>query len=202
MSGWGVAIDPQKDCEFSRDVERLTMKIVASRHQRGGEKMSLNAPRVMREVEGDFTITVKVVGNFHPGGPSTNPMSAPWHGAGILVWNDADNYIRLERASVNRGGNVSPYINFEEFKSGVHGVTNNGDANEGNCWLRMERKGGTIIGSVSFDGGVWKELKPMQIAWPAKLKLGLQATTTSSLLPWTVSFENYALKAAKVKKVD
>jgi S1-C subfamily serine protease/regulation of enolase protein 1 (concanavalin A-like superfamily) len=202
LPGWGVAIDPMKDCEFTPEKDRLTMKIVASGHQKPVEKINLNAPRVMREVEGDFTVTVKVAGDFSPGGRSTNPKSVPWHGAGIIVWNDGDNYIRLERAASNRGGKVTPYINFEEFKAGAHGVTNNDTAKESDCWLCMERKGNTILGSVSFDGFTWKELKPMQVEWPAKLNIGLQATTTSSQLPWSVSFEDYELKAAKAKKVE
>ena len=72
----------------------------------------------MREVEGDFVITVKVVGEFRPGGKSTNPKTVPFNGAGILVWSDPDNYIRLERAAVNRRGKINTYVNFEEFEGG------------------------------------------------------------------------------------
>lgn len=201
LPGWGLAIDPQKDCEFTPAKDKLTMAIKSSKHQMAAERQNLNSPRVMREVEGDFTVTVKVNGDFRPGGRSTNSKSAPWHGAGIIVWSDADNYIRLERSAVNRNGKIFPYVNFEEFEGGAHGVTNNETMKGGDCWLRMERKGSRIHGSISFDGTTWKDLKPIQIVWPTKLKIGLQATTTSSLLPWTVTFENYELKT-KNRKVE
>jgi regulation of enolase protein 1 (concanavalin A-like superfamily) len=194
LPGWGLAIDPQSDCEFTPEKNRLTMKITGSKHQMPVQKPNLNSPRVMREVEGDFTLTVKVVGEFSPGGKSTNPKSVPWHGAGIIVWNDEDNYIRLERSASNRNGKIAPYVNFEEFEGGAHGLTNSEGMKEGDCWIRMERKGGRFLGSVSFDNATWKELKPMQVVWPMKLKIGLQTTTTSSLLPWSVVFEDYELK--------
>jgi hypothetical protein len=45
----------------------------------------------------------------------------------------AYNYIRLERSAVNRNGKVFPYVNFEEFEGGAHGVTNNEVIKGGVC---------------------------------------------------------------------
>jgi regulation of enolase protein 1 (concanavalin A-like superfamily) len=200
LAGWGLALDPLKDCEFLVDKNRLRMKVTGSGHQKPAEHPMLNAPRVMREVEGDFVVTVKVAGEFKPGGKSTNPKSLPFNGAGILVFSDADNYIRLERAAVNRNGRINTYVNFEEFEGGSHGVTHNEVMKGGDCWVRMERKGSRIHGSISFDGTTWKELKPIQTVWPAKLKIGLCANSSSGL-PFEVAFEEYELKA-KPRKAD
>jgi regulation of enolase protein 1 (concanavalin A-like superfamily) len=204
LAGWGVPIDPLKECEFTAGMNRLSMKIIGSDHQKMVERWNVNAPRIMREVEGDFTLTVKVVGEFRPGGKSTNVKAVPWHGAGIIVWNDVDNYIRLERAASNRNGKISPYVNFEEFSGGTRGGSNSEGMKEGDCWLRMDRRGSKILGGISFDGTTWKELKPIEIVWPTKLSVGLQATTSSGILPWSVSFEGYDLKVAEKakKKVD
>ena len=198
LAGWGLAIDPQKDCEFVAEKTRLRVNVTGSRHLMPAEQPSLNYPRVMREVEGDFVVTVKVVGEFKPGGVSTNPKTVPFNGAGLIVWSDPDNYIRLERAAVSRGGKVNTYVNFEEFKGGSNGATHNEVMTGGDCWVRMERVGSRIQGAISFDGATWKDLKPIQTVWPAKLKIGLVAISSSGL-PFAVAFEEYALKAAAKK---
>jgi regulation of enolase protein 1 (concanavalin A-like superfamily) len=190
MPPWGEAIDPKKDSEITGDKDRVRIKIFGTRQ---GAQAILDTPRVMREVEGDFVITVKVVGDFRAAGKSVNPRVVPFNGAGILVWSDPDNYIRLERAAVNRKGKVSTYVNFEEFEGAARGASHNEGMMGGNCWLRMERKGSRIHGSISFDGTTWKELKPIQTVWPAKLKVGVSATSSSDQ-PFEVAFEEFQFK--------
>jgi regulation of enolase protein 1 (concanavalin A-like superfamily) len=187
MPPWGEAIDPKKDSEITGDKERVRIKIFGTRK---GAQTILNTPRVMREVEGDFVITVKVVGAFRAGGRSVNPKVVPFNGAGILVWSDPDNYIRLERAAITRRGRHFTYVNFEHFEGGGRAASHNEPMKGGDCWLRMERKGSRIHGSISFDGTTWKELKPIQTVWPAKLKVGVSATSSSNQ-PFLVTFEEF-----------
>lgn len=194
LEGWGKAIDPFKDCEFNADKDSLKFNLTGSKHVQPGEQQSLNYPRVMKDVEGDFVISVKVVGEFKPGGMSTTPKSIPFYGAGIIIWSDPDNYIRLERAAVNRAGRVSTYVNFEEFEGGTNGATHSEAMQGGDCWVRIERTGSRIQGSISFDGTKWKELKPIQTVWPNKLKVGLVAISSSSLA-FQAAFEEYQFKA-------
>jgi regulation of enolase protein 1 (concanavalin A-like superfamily) len=193
MAPWGEAVDPDKDCEITEVMKKLQLKVPGTRHDLVGGSTTMNAPRVMREVEGDFTITVKVVGDFRPGGKSTNPKGVPFNGAGILVWRDADNFIRLERAAVARGKKLGTYVNFGEFEGGAPGTSHNEVMKGGDCWVRMERKGSRIHGSISFDGTAWKELKPIQTVWPTTLKVGVTAVSSSSL-PFTVTFEDFDFK--------
>jgi regulation of enolase protein 1 (concanavalin A-like superfamily) len=192
MPGWGVVIDPDKDCEITDQMKKLRITVPGTRHDLVGAT-GMNAPRVMREVEGDFIVTVKVVGEFRPGGKSTNPKGVPFNGAGILVWSDADNFIRLERAAVARGAKLSTYVSFEEFEGGTNGASHSQVMRGGDCWVRMERKGSRIHGSISFDGKTWNELRPIQTVWPTNLKIGLIAVNSSSL-PFTVAFEEFDLK--------
>jgi regulation of enolase protein 1 (concanavalin A-like superfamily) len=193
IASWGLAIDPLKIGEIKGEQKQLRFTVTALRQDQLGPKPILSAPRVMREVEGDFTLTVKVNGEFRPGGVSTNPKTVPFNGAGILVYSDADNYIRLERAAVARNGKIYPYVNFEEFEGGTNGATHNEVMKGGDCWVRMERKGSRIHGSISFDGTTWKALRPIQTVWPAKLKVGVLAVS-SSPAPFSVSFEEFDLK--------
>ena len=193
LTGWGLAIDPDKDCQFQAEVDKLTVKVPGTRHDLHPESGRLNAPRVMREVEGDFAVRVKVVGEFKPNGKSTNPTGIPYNGAGILVWSDPDNYIRLERAAVLRGDKVGTYVAFEEREGGTRGAFHNEVSAGGDCYLRLERKGSRISGAISFDNVNWKQLKPIDTVWPTKLKLGLAAVNVNSE-PFTITFEGFKLE--------
>lgn len=196
IPGWDlVAIDPDKDCEITDLKKSLRLTVPGTRHDLVGTAGRMNAPRLLRIVQGDFVITVKVAGDFRPGGPSTNPKGIPFNGAGILIWSDIDNFIRLERAAVARGQNISPYVNFEEFEGGTRGATHNEKMQGGDCWLRMERKGSQLFAAISFDNVNWRRHPPIQTVWPTTLKVGVTAISSSST-PFTVTFEEFELKAA------
>lgn len=160
----------------------------ASWHDMGGALHKFNAPRVLREVDGDFVITVKVGGDFKPGPKSTNPKSVPYLAGGILIWSDSANFIRLERGSMRRGNRIIATVAFEEWEGGYAGAVHNELFKEGDCYLRLERKGSRILGAVSSDSSAWKQLKPIDTVWPSKLKVGLMAISTSSD-PSSVKFE-------------
>jgi regulation of enolase protein 1 (concanavalin A-like superfamily) len=193
LPGWGLAINPDRDCKLTPAGPRsLAVDIPAKMHDLGGALRKLNAPRVVREVDGDFAVTVKVSGELKPRAPSTNPRSVPYLAAGLFVWVDSDNFIRLERAAMTRG-RVIPHIAFLEQEGGYGGAVHNEGFPEGACYLRLERKGSRIFGGVSRDGRNWKELKPIDTVWPEKLKVGLLAISTSSD-PFSVKFEEFDLK--------
>jgi hypothetical protein len=73
LPGWGLAIDPDKDCKFTPGRGSLTIDVPASWHDLtpASPKPKLNSPRVLREVDGDFVLTVKVSGDFWPRIPTT-----------------------------------------------------------------------------------------------------------------------------------
>ena len=194
LKDWGEVINPDKDCKLTpADAKKITFEVPGKLHDLYFDGGPTNAPRVMREVTGDFVVTVKVSGEFKPGPRSTSPKTLPYHGAGILLWSDSDNNIRFERIAFLRAGKMVTSIGFQERKGGHGGALNNELYKAGDCYLRMERKGSRIHGAVSSDGTTWKELKPIDSVWPAKLKVGLTAISTSSE-PFSVTFEDFDLK--------
>jgi regulation of enolase protein 1 (concanavalin A-like superfamily) len=192
LDTWGLAIDPDKDCKFMPEGKMLSMQVPGTWHDLNPDTGKLNSPRIVKEMDGDFAVTVKVTGDFKPGGTSTNPKGVPYNGGGILIWSDSDNFIRLERGAVLRGSKVGSYIAFEEREGGYRGAVHNEVYPGGTCWLRLERKGSRITGAVSMDGRTWKALKPIDTIWPAKLKIGLAAINSSSE-PFTLKFEEFSL---------
>jgi regulation of enolase protein 1 (concanavalin A-like superfamily) len=194
LGEWGLAIDPDRDCTFDPGERRLAVKVPGTLHDLNPDSGKLNALRVVRPVEGDFVVRVKVAGDFQPGGRSTNPRGVPYNGAGIVIWSDSDNFIRLERGAMLRGGRVGTYVAFEEREGGYRGAVHNEVFPAGPCYLRLERKGSRILGAVSLDGSRWKQLQPIDTVWPDRLKVGLLAIN-SSTEPFAPAFEEFSLKA-------
>jgi regulation of enolase protein 1 (concanavalin A-like superfamily) len=201
IEGWGVAVDPDKDCKFTPDKTGLSLSLPGTWHDLNPETGKNNSPRLLRSVGGDFQITTKVIGDFKPGTKSFNPKGVPYNGAGIVVWHNPDNFIRLERGSVNRGGKLASFLLFEEREAGYRGAVHNAGfpgGMGGDVYLRIERKGSRILGLYSFDGKKWVALQPIDTLWPTRLKVGLEAINSGNE-PMPVRFEEFALNTPKTK---
>jgi RNA polymerase sigma factor (sigma-70 family) len=90
LYGWGHVIDPDGDCNFTVESNRLTNRlkigVPGTDHGLGVERGQMNAPRVLQEIEGDFIIQVRVSGDFPKGAKSVVEGRRPFFGAGILVY--------------------------------------------------------------------------------------------------------------------
>ena len=200
LPDWGLAIDPDNDCKFVPDGKKaLSIEVPGTWHDLNPHVNKLNAPRVLQTVEGDFSITVKVGGDFKPGGKPQNPKSVPSNGGGIVVWNNSENFIRLERFAIVRNKKVGAFILFLEREAGYQGAEHNQGYPGGDCYLRMERKGSRITGSISTNGTTWKQLKPIDTLWPAQLKVGLTVANSNSE-PLTVNFTEFEMTGRVVEK--
>src|SRR5581483_134318 len=145
------------------------------------EEDRMNAPRVVRPVEGDFIIQVRVAGTFPPPGRSLVPTRRPFYGAGLLVWKDAKNYVRLERCEVRfEDDTMTCYANGE---SRVHGnFARMGGAGE----LDFKNE------SVWPDGVRWTALEPMTIDLQRTV-LGGVAAGQKTTLGYEPVFEHFRL---------
>ena len=125
VPGWGRVMDPWRDCDVSLDREhdRLKIQVPGTPHVLSAEvlQLSMNAPRVVRRVRGDFTAGVRVLGRLEPGRSRTTHYD-PYHGAGLIVWQDPSNYLRLERAVGFIKGRDHPYVNYELREGGLLAV--------------------------------------------------------------------------------
>jgi regulation of enolase protein 1 (concanavalin A-like superfamily) len=194
LRGWGTALDPDGDCKFIVEKGRLTIGLPGTDHSLSCERGQMNSPRVLQEIEGDFIVQVKVSGTFPTGATSIVPNRRPFHGAGLLLWQDEKNYIRLERAeTVSQGKNMA-YASFEDRKEGTWG--RRGDASGlpltdiANTYLRLERRGGTVHGAASADGIQWSSLEPINIELPKKVSIGINAGSNTSS-PFEPVFEEF-----------
>jgi regulation of enolase protein 1 (concanavalin A-like superfamily) len=193
LKPWGDVSDPDGDCKVGMESGSLTFEVPGSLHDLNTEIGKLNAPRVVQDVEGDFVIQVRVRGEFQPEGPGTRHDALPYNGAGLLLWLDGDHYIRIERGAVLRNSRFGALLLCQKHEGDQPPVRKNAFLEEGDVYLKLERRGNRITGFYGTDGQQWAETAPIEINWPARLKVGLSAVN-SAFTPLSVRFEEFSLR--------
>ena len=171
--GWQW-IDPKGDCTKNLDTHHgsLRIAIASGRHDLWTERNDFYAPRLMREMDGDFTLETKTVGVRHDGG--------------LLVWKDARNYVRFERG-----------IHFKNnlyFGAAVDGnfIVIASDYVEGDeVRIRLERKGVTYSASYSLDGQQWRPV--------ARQMIGLKRQVAQDQEDWMERLNEYDFEFGRAK---
>jgi len=199
VKGWGEASDPDGDCRFTVEKGRLRIGLPGTDHALAFERGQMNAPRALRAVEGDFIAQVEIAGPFPAGAASRVSSRRPFHGAGLLLWQDEKNYLRLERAELVFEGKNMSYANFEARTGGE--FVRQGDASElplaeGPTQLRLERRGGKVYGAVSADGIQWSSLKPIAVELPKRVLVGVAAGHNTST-PFEPEFQGFKVFAER-----
>lgn len=187
IEGWGISLDLAGDCKFESKEGALVVTVPGGKpHDLSTELNSAKAPRVVRPLTGDFTIQVKVEGEFQPGPDSSQPGRSGYRGAGLVIFADGNNFVRLERATLHWSGEKpQAYTNFEIRVDGELqriGTTKDAPLDPDKpTWLRLERKGQVLFGTVSQDGANWKALEPKNLndSWKAETLGGVAAISTS-----------------------
>jgi hypothetical protein len=182
-AGWDKPVDPDGDCQFRREKGALTIVVPGKDHDLAVERRLMNSPRLLRDVEGDFVAQVRVGGLFQPSATSTTTERIPFVGAGLVLMDGEKTYVRLERAALVKGGELKTYANWELRKDGewvLVGAERVRPLEGKETYLRLERKGDKVLGSVSEDGKTWHALNPIDLKLPKKVKLGVAAGTTST----------------------
>jgi regulation of enolase protein 1 (concanavalin A-like superfamily) len=180
---WGHVLDPSRDCEVSLDAEhdRLKITVPGTPHVLSAEdpRLPMNAPRVVRRVRGDFKAEVRVLGRLKPGRAKTTYYD-PFHGAGLIVWQDPSNYIRLERAVGFIKGWPHPYLNFELREGGrlamSHGIT----IKDRPLFLKLRRQGQEFSAWSSRDGRRWHQLDRVDANLNERVDVGVVAVNSSA----------------------
>ncbi len=202
---WGEVIEPDGDCTITNGEGKVTIIVPGTPHDLSsyhGIYKKRNAPRILQDVEGDFTAQVKVSGTFEPGAAGTVPGAHPFNGAGLLLWDNSENYVRLERNvwTESKGEHASYLPLFEYWKNdqdltlGAHSSTPvfTGPS----TYLRVTRCGNQLSAAFSKDGVEWTGATSITVEFPQKIKVGVDAINTSKR-PLAVEFSELKLTANK-----
>jgi regulation of enolase protein 1 (concanavalin A-like superfamily) len=168
--GWHQPIDPVGDSRFDRQGDRLTITIPATR---GRDR----AARLLRDVEGDFVVQVRV------GGISCTQGVKGFRRAG-LVLPLGQGFVKLQWLTARRA-NEQPFYFHVRYSDPTQPSSlfwySYGDRYPppGNpAYLRLERRGDLLTLKVSADGEQWKRGEAFRFQgfrWPHRLKVGVIA---------------------------
>jgi serine/threonine protein kinase len=179
---WGQVVDPDGDCDFELDRNEGKVRIIVpgKTHLLSAEIGQINAPRILRGIKGDFDLSARIAGTNHPRGRPTTNMYSPYHGAGLVIWQDGENYVRLEIATDLLNGRERPYVNFEYRKEGALAVSSGVRNEDGSNQLRLKRRGDEIFASFGPDGVRWSSFPPLTVKLNNRLKVGVTAINSST----------------------
>ena len=190
IAGWGTWVDPDGDCEVRQEKEALLITVPSTTHDLWPEnpeaKQRANAPRVLRDVDGDFAAEVHVSGTVLGG--------EFFRSGALLVWQDERNFVRFERAGSFRGKTPRHYCWLHVFKDGKRVVNLQKEPiKDADTILRLVRKGDQLAASFSQDGGrTFTELPLQDLTLAPQSKAGVAALNASKA-PFTVRFEQFKL---------
>jgi regulation of enolase protein 1 (concanavalin A-like superfamily) len=180
VTGWDKPVDPLGDCRFDRTSDKLTITVPGKGHELDVVQGRLAAPRLLRQVEGDFVAEVRVGAVVIPQGRKGTQK------AGLLL-PLGRGFITLQRVAVQNDDEGTSF-----FLIGVRYPTipDHSLVRYRACWppeggpayLRLERRGDWLTLKVSEDGKVWKRANgPFRFQGfqvPQRLRVGVVAETT------------------------
>jgi S1-C subfamily serine protease/regulation of enolase protein 1 (concanavalin A-like superfamily) len=186
----GPLVDIAKNCKLEREDASFSIDVPAGVHLLSDELDIKNSPMTLTEIEGDFVAQVKVSGNLLPG---IDPAKAKgktlpftYQGAGLVLWQDRNNYVRLERsAKATKGrGNAISSLSSEVLvevckNSKPAGRFNAKLPTDGPLYVRIARLNGAVLCMFSPDGKRWLSLNKLPIPFADKIQVGLLASNAS-----------------------
>ncbi|MCI0684304.1 MAG: sigma-70 family RNA polymerase sigma factor [Gemmataceae bacterium] len=195
LSLWGKVVDPARDTEFKATRKTLTLTVPGGAHVFGADGRR-TAPRVMREVGGDFLIQVKTATVLPKGTPRferdllppapgadrhrADLNAAGFQGAGIVVMQDDQNLLKLGRGTLFHQDSRENYLAWQSHSP--ERSTHDSKLVSGRpfAYLRLQRFGPHLFPAGSHDGERWTNLPPITGELPAVLQVGLVAEHNTS----------------------
>lgn len=175
---FGEEIDPDSDCDITEADGGVTITVPGTWHDltHTEEYSRHNAPRLMDDVDGDFSIQVHVDAYEPPKKDDSSGGRYAFLGTGILIWQDEDNYFRFERAAIPRG----PFVWVERFADGASASQEHQEIRRDEAWLRVTRKGDELKFERSENGQDWTDVQVLETKLAGKLKVGVHAINTTN----------------------
>jgi regulation of enolase protein 1 (concanavalin A-like superfamily) len=179
--GWDRPVDPRGGCRFHPVAGTLTVTAPGKGHDLDVLNGRLNAPRLLRGVQGEFTAQVRV-------GALVRPAGRGCYRAGLLL-TDGKAFVTVQR--VARAEEVPedyppsalPGVIRTELSEADWGqvqVYADGPALAVPAYLRVQRRGDSLMVAFSRDGKKWTRTdRTLRASLPQKLKVGVIAESTA-----------------------
>ena len=202
-------MDPDNDCKIWREKDTLTVEMPGTVHDYNHHRNHLNAPRLLREFEGDFEMEVRVRIDCRPSARSSVKDLPSYVSAGFLVIPPDHFGIAFYRSEYRVGGlgveaeGCASVLEQARERGEANGVWTNEHphwpfkAKPDHVHLRLERWGELMGCSISPDRKNWVRIGGGQyLGLPTKLKVGFVACSTSTN-PSKVQFDQLTISRGK-----
>ncbi len=190
VEGWGQVEDPDGDCKISAKEGKVTFAIPGTTHDLWPKDGKVNAPRILQEVEGNFSVQVKVAS-------SVKPEDGFFRSGTLLIWQDDKTFIRLDSACADRGKKFDFFCYLHVFKDQKRLVNEHlRPLKDEPTHLRLTRQDAKVVASYSQDGGKsWKSFGKKTVDLPHKVKVGV-AAINGTKSPFSVTLEDFKITLA------
>jgi PKD repeat protein len=144
---------------------------------------------------GAFTMTAKI---NHKG-------LVQYQQAGIIVYNDDNNYVKLDRTATNTA--TATNTEFFEFIEEINATARNASTDHTSnlvstfpqdFYVRIVSNGTTLTGQYSTDGTTWTQAGRVSTGIPANAKVGVYALSNAAATTVTPTFDWFTLTGANV----
>lgn len=188
--GWDVVTPPAGGA--SAGVAGGALRLTADPGADLYPNTNMNAPRVLRWVEGDFLIETRVA--FEP--------TAYFHGAGLLIWQDEHTFVRLERSYYKQPG-----LTFARTEAGEYQNLPGADAvatSSPRVDLRLRREGSRVTAfwrdaapaaDASATDAAWRPLGGADVSLGPRVAVGVALIVEHAPGRKSADFEHFTVWA-------
>ncbi len=166
-----------------------------------------NAPAALIRVDGEFVASVEITSEFDPGGTTISTTTGrhfpfTFQGAGLLIWQDEKNFIRLERCKGSDGGiGLIHRVLVEIYKDGrAAGIYYSKGIPEKPVILAAHRKGTTMQFMFAEPPGHLTVFKELALDFNPSILVGISASNLSKQ-PLTAKFDKFSLRGSGGQEV-
>lgn len=201
---WSEQLDPDRDCKFRTGQGWLVIEMPGNDHDLRPEGKKANAPRLLKEVEGDFDAQVRVQVPTKLSEESAAEGQPAYVCAGLLLVLD-NSLIRFEFGRSRESGRGTYWVEHNFHAIGrIGSIWGTPPKEVDTFWLRLERRGSRLRSQYGADGERWSTIYPNYertffALKKAKVKIGLFAASTSSE-PFTPRFDHWKLTPVIVQQ--
>lgn len=177
--------DPVGDANFDLNAQPSFIRISTPSNNDIAPFSNYDAPRLVRQVSGNFDI--KTLVRFDP--------QNDYQGAGILIWQDDDNFLRVERAYGGFNGGQSG-IRFDKEVNGSYGTVSGPESHPTvakEVELRVKREGDQFTAYWRERGDSWQEIGTTSLQFTSKIDVGLAVVAHVGVPQTTADFDYFII---------
>lgn len=172
--------DPNADASYN-----ATGETIAIRAPKGNDlwpATNFDGPRLSKTVSGDFTLQVRVNGEWREG----------YNGAGLTVYAGRNSVIRLERG-IQGSPSADDHVAIFGFVNG----SGTGSAHilfkSSDVYLKLERRSNQFTGYASTNGTTWQKVGTVKAELPDRVEAGLLLVNEYNANIFEATFSEFKL---------